>query len=610
MDPRLKPLVLSDRFRPAVTNWNRLEGRPRREAFDRSLRAEIRDALWMACRQWQLGEFNGEDAGSAIKAKTQVDVARLNRYAVHDQAAGGYDERLPLETRVEREPLHFDLLTRAQIGRHWFKLLAAAGDFRALYLARFGFAAPPAQSEEETHLRSDRHASQIWSALAGRVVDGKRLLDAMRSQTNEHNTWLASAVPDTTTRQRILAAAAAFRTWFARVYSEPDEPDDRAWSDAYLEYQFTCAAPADAAGAQQTVLRAEQYHHGTLDWYAFDLEGDPNARLQDRPGATIAAAGSVAEAPLSFIPNPVEFGGMPNARWWAFEDRRIDFGNIRPSTTDLATLILAEFGLIYGNDWSVVPYPLDVGALAQVRGVVITDVFGVRTLIRPATAVPGGERMRWDMYHLTTTGGDRIDTRIFLAPVAAKLQESAPLERVLLIRDEMANMVWGIEDVIPGLSGGGTRGHEAAADVRRYLLSLAPGASSAGSPTGAAIRYRLGTTVAEHWIPFIPVHQPGSTREIRLQRAAMPRLIAGAAEVPVEPRGAVLRPGLDEQPRQPYFLHEEEVPRAGALVTRTYQRLRWRNGQVLTWLGRRKRPGRGQGSSGLVFDRIVPIDGA
>jgi hypothetical protein len=32
-------------------------------------------------------------------------------------------------------------------------------------------------------------------------------------------------------------------------------------------------------------------------------------------------------------------------------------------------------------------------------------------------------------------------------------------------------------------------------------------------------------TVPEHWIPFIPVHQAGSVREIRLQRAAMPRLL-------------------------------------------------------------------------------------
>ena len=33
-------------------------------SFDRALRVEVRDALWMLTRQWQTGEFQGEDAGS------------------------------------------------------------------------------------------------------------------------------------------------------------------------------------------------------------------------------------------------------------------------------------------------------------------------------------------------------------------------------------------------------------------------------------------------------------------------------------------------------------------------------------------------------------------
>ena len=40
--------------------------------------------------------------------------------------------------------------------------------------------------------------------------------------------------------------------------------------------------------------------------------------------------------------------------------------------------------------------------------------------------------------------------------------------------------------------------------------------------------------------------------------------------------------------RQPYFLHQEEVPRAGAIVTRGFQRTRWFDGKVFTWIGRRK----------------------
>ena len=47
------------------------------------------------------------------------------------------------------------------------------------------------------------------------------------------------------------------------------------------------------------------------------------------------------------------------------------------------------------------------------------------------------------------------------------------------------------------------------------------------------------------------------------------------------------------------------MPRAGAIVTRGFQRTRWFDGRVYTWLGRQKQTGRGQGASGLVFDRAA-----
>ncbi|HEX6284033.1 MAG TPA: hypothetical protein VFZ71_04135, partial [Pyrinomonadaceae bacterium] len=113
IDPALKQALLSTEFRPAITLWNRLEGRPRKADFDRSLRAEIRDPLWMLTRQWQFGEFKGEDAGSAVKARVQLNTSKIDRYAVKSEvrdATGGeqflnavpYDQNLPLEIEVER----------------------------------------------------------------------------------------------------------------------------------------------------------------------------------------------------------------------------------------------------------------------------------------------------------------------------------------------------------------------------------------------------------------------------------------------------------------------------------------------------------------------------
>jgi hypothetical protein len=51
---------------------------------------------------------------------------------------------------------------------------------------------------------------------------------------------------------------------------------------------------------------------------------------------------------------------------------------------------------------------------------------------------------------------------------------------------------------------------------------------------------------------------------------------------------------------------EKEVSRAGTHVLQAYQRTRWNDGRVFTWLGVEKRTGRGEGHSGLAFDRLAP----
>ena len=57
--------ILAKMLLPTVMMWNRIEGRPRAtKDFDRAFKAEVRDPLWMLSRQWQMGEFEGDDAGS------------------------------------------------------------------------------------------------------------------------------------------------------------------------------------------------------------------------------------------------------------------------------------------------------------------------------------------------------------------------------------------------------------------------------------------------------------------------------------------------------------------------------------------------------------------
>ena len=93
----------------------------------------------------------------------------------------------------------------------------------------------------------------------------------------------------------------------------------------------------------------------------------------------------------------------------------------------------------------------------------------------------------------------------------------------------------------------------------------------------------------------------GSTmRRPEAQRAAV--ITHGRAEVVSEPlerlRAVAQERGVE------LVLPEEEVPRAGARITRAYQLARWSGGATLLWVGRRKGAGRGEGSSGLRFDQM------
>jgi hypothetical protein len=259
-------------------------------------------------------------------------------------------------------------------------------------------------------------------------------------------------------------------------------------------------------------------------------------------------------------------------------------------------LVFAEMGLVYGNDWFVVPYALPVNTLCEVLALVVTDVFGERTVIH---AADDGEAawQRWSLFNLSNAGELGSYNRQFFLPSAlGEALESEPLERVQFVRDEMANMVWAVEEVIPDATGRGINGHDSADKTGELPPPI--------SDSPAAIRYLLGTTVPQNWIPFLPVQRSGSVQDIAFQRAAMPRL----GETPgtlVGARGVLLN-----EPALPWFVNEEEIPFAGTIVTRSYQRVRWYGGRTYVWIGRRRETGRGLGSSGLRFDQIEPVNPA
>jgi hypothetical protein len=390
---------------------------------------------------------------------------------------------------------------------------------------------------------------------------------------------------------------------------QPSASTDDAWVPDHLDYQFAVSAPLP--DGSEKVYVGDDYSSGRLDWYSLDLD-QSIAALGNVSGSTVT--GLPPDAPFTTIPIPVSFSGMPNTRWWAFEDHATNFGNIDASTTDLAKLLFMEFALVYSNDWFVIPCTLPSGSLAQIKGLAITNVFGERLWIEAADQGPDNAWGRWSMFTVNVRNApadsSSADATLLLLPILAAAQSGPPLEEVFLVRDEVADMAWGVEKTVPLASGISRPGGEVAKQTLNFLQSLLPGGGSP-PPMNAAVRYQAMNSVPENWIPLIPVHVPNDNREIQLQRAAMPRILTGDPNPPqkVQPLTSLLRQGLDLSPAQTYFLHEEEVPRAGARITQYFSRSRWTQGQVLTWLRAQKQTGRGEASSGLAFDRLVDKNG-
>jgi hypothetical protein len=584
---------------PRVVVYNRLEARPRTLDFTGSLSAAVRDPLWMLTRQWQFGEFEGEDAASPVTCRIAYHHENMDRVAFPKGQTFEFDPAaIPLEIKVEQERIPMtvresattgifsDVLIAVRWGKHFLQMLRDAGleDHYSLYVEDFPIQVLPEAPPygDPARATQDVEAEQILTSVAGLIADGVAIWRSV--QSGNHDSWLDSK-PDGD-KAALKATAAAFAqdctNKLKRLFTEPDDPTDSAWLPNHLEYQFSVAGQPAVANRPQTVLSAEQYPGGHLDWFSFDSVTGRKISLEEE-GAPVDQSEKVE----SFLPGPVRFKGQPQPRFWEMEETETDFGKIETSATGLLHLMLAEFGLIYSNDWFMLPHPMDINTVCEVRGILVDDTFGRHTFIRPAGRGPETAWQRWAMFHLTEQNNQWPQSnRFYLVPAVGKVLESSPLERINFLRDEMANMVWAVENTIPSQTGVGISGYETTP-----LGKIVPPETATAD---VKIAYLLGTTVPKNWIPFIPVHAEGSVSEIRLQRA---RMVGGDP-----PRGWLLR-----EPRSPYFVEEEEVPRAGIYVDRTWQRARWMNGKTFVWIGRSKTTGKGEGWSQLVFDQIMDL---
>ncbi len=576
-------------------SWTRLE--PQSVTGDPSpgLEARVHDPLWLLARQWQLGEFAGEDAGWPISVRVASTANAISRwqsgawddpshppapaqdFVVREQRVSGAGREVIvrqgelLEPLVEREPTSGaqpGLRARAEAGAAFLTALDDAGlsSFKAAVLAQCPLDGNPPDP-------NDPSLARLVFMLAGRMPDGERLCAALEA-AGGLPPWLTPA--NGADRDALLEIVSGWTAWYRAEVSPLDAGTGDSWVAQRLEYRFSLASRTPAGAV---VLRAPECRGGALDWYAFDLDTSQGATL----GAPDAPAIAQDQALLA---TPLRFPGMPADRLWEFEDAAVNLGVLEAEPHDLARLLLVEFAMTYGSDWLVVPLDVPHGSLTTIGRVTYLTNFGERFVVLPTAAARQADP--WRMF-VVSGPGDAALNGLFVPPAAVQMAEGRPLEDVLFLRDEITNLAWGVERVVSGPSGDA----RLRSDERRSVTRRA-----AASPVPAAeLDYVLETAVPPQWIPFIP--RTDAYRSIELVRGALLRYTEGIG-AHVLPAGRLLN---EDSTRR---LFDAEVPREGVHVQRTPVVARRADGSYVRWIARRVAVGRGQGSSGLAFDSAVP----
>lgn len=626
---------------PTITGFARLETSPVSPQLDLGLSAPLADPLWLLGRQWQFNELQGEDAGTPVGVDLDVHAAPIDRFA--PGAAARLEDAValdpadptgvPVEVRVEAEPA---LATHPRLdgeaGLNLLRRARAAGLPGLLAALRAPAFALPLPLPEDPD--SDPQGLRWHLLLAGRAPSAARLATALAPGRGADGR-LAALPPALSPPGEEAAALAVLRDWLAwlDVLVVEGPADNPAWKPQRQEYAFSLWA---SGRRQRVALRADEYTDGRVDWHSFIAEAAGAAGAE---GAEPPGDGAPFLQLRRALPVPVRYPGMPADRYWEFEDARVNFAGLEASPSSLVRLVMAEFGLAYGNDWFLLPLELPVGALYQLDGMRVRDSFGVVAPVRASDhALQPPPAAPWRMYELATRGAvpAELGDTLCLADSLSGTLQGPPLEELLLVRDEMANLAWGIERRVQGASG-------EPLDRQREAERLAWRTRLPDAPDDPLLAYRLATHVPAHWIPLVPKGSAGGDPgrfSVTLQRGGMarfysiePALMADAGYADfirrLSAQDGFVEQGTDENGVRLFVFHprgrllkqdpgatgaalaldslglaEEEVPRAGAVVTRRFQYARGWDGRAHLWIGRSKTTGSGEAGSGLAFDTV------
>ena len=563
-------------------SWKRLESATIDPQISEGLEARVADPLWFLARQWQTGEFKGNDAANPFLVRMRAESFNIDRLILDDgRSLDLSDHNLPLEPLVESESVMqgpSPARVSAEMGRLLVRSMRRVAGSEDLIEALQQYF--PLQLPADDNL--DPLGRRRLELVSLRSLDGIRVSQLLRNNPSAIVNYIKQHIRDDSLRNQVKKVIQAWFNSVQTLFSE--DLVQPTWNSQRMEYQFGLAG-TDSSGTEIVLNTADGYSGGRLDWYSFNC-GKSKYTVEPNDKVRIHRA--------EVLPNPLRFRGMPLPRFWEFEDAAVYFGGIESAPEDLARIAVANYGTVYGDDWMVVPLQLPFGTLTQVTELVVLDDFGKRSRINSSAVVDGGGADRaFKFFEMSGDPNPKANKAplLFLPPTVETTEAARPLEDIRFIRDEISNVAWAIEHRIESVSG---RAVDIAARVQTKAMSSVN--ESTDEDSWSLV---LATAVPKNWVPLIPVRlvdtNGQSDESIMLQRGRVP---VGADGTTRGAKGFILTPN------ERLLIHEEEIPSYGVRVVRRYQSARDVKGRLHTWVGRRKGPGRGEGKSGLVFDDL------
>lgn len=540
----------------------RVEGSTHDANLTEGLAARVADPLWYLARQWQVGEFHGEDAATPVVVMAEVDSFPITEvWTPTDKTARRVDlQSEPLQTQIEKETPQLTLSQREglQAGRRLLDLVEGTGDDKLYDDLRKRYA-PRIKG-------SGLEAAQL-RLLGKDSIDVTRLLVEAGKVKSVEDLEIIKELGGDPDHVAILSEWLRNEGDFAALQDQTRKP---VWSDKSMDYRLRVATSGPEG--QQIILTARDYSGGRLDWHHFDLDARPEELPQSN------------RQKLRVLASPLRFAGQPAARFWEMEDAAVYLADLAGGAADLARSVLGAYAAVAGDDWFHLTADIPNGHVAEIKKLVVRDCFGDETPV-PAVSQRGGKDRvwRWFEHRAHRSVSPDLPPLLFVPPSLATTHRSPAFEEVHFRRDEIANLAWAIEKRHRGAMGQG-------------VDAIKPPRPKPYTPENQDDwTFSVSSNVPDYWFPLVPVRFNKNSPQVVLRRGTV--LHDPAQGKPLRAQTEILTSG------KAFVIDEAEVPFSGARVIRNWRLARSMNGARHLWVGRRKTP-----STGLVGESPWSVD--